>query len=322
MRSVALAALVGVVAFCTNKPEVTIALGGDVLFDRGIARFLRREHPDALFAGIRGMIGGADLFLVNLECPLTSSGERRPKRYSFRGDTLGAYCMAGGGVTHVSLANNHAFDCGTPGVTSTVRHINRAGIVTTGVDLTGFDPCAPVHTTLRGVPLAVLSANLIDAESAPDESCHICTPEPAALIDRVRTLHQGDPGLLIVVMVHWGIEYQRHPSARQVLLAHELIDAGARIVAGHHPHVLQRIETHHGGVIIYSLGNLVFDQRRPDCRNSMIVCVRAGAGNVRRIDIHPLLIDMPVPRTASPEEWYAPPISTGAIPIHIHHAKR
>ena len=95
---------------------------------------------------------------------------------------------------------------------------------------------------------------------------------------------------VIVVSLHWGIEYRKSPTSSQINIAHQLIDAGASLILGHHPHVVQKIEEYKGGVIVYSLGNFVFDQHKPETKKSIIFKAKLSKNGVKEFSTLPIQI--------------------------------
>lgn len=189
------------------------------------------------FANVQTWFASDDLTLVNLEGPLTEGGTPEDKRFVFRGSPDFARMLPAGSVEWVSLANNHTYDFGQSGYDSTRKALDGVGVAYAG------DAESSLLTTERGLKVGIFAlAFSVDREE---------------MADAIAELRQQGAEI-VIVSCHWGTEGSYHFDYSQEDLAHAAIDAGADIVYGHHPHVLQPIETYNGGIIYYSLGNFCF----------------------------------------------------------------
>ena len=192
--------------------------------------------------------------MVNLEGVLADGGTPEDKTYTFRGPTAYSQILTLGGVEAVTLANNHTYDFGYAGYRSTTQTLDGAGV--TWADI--YEP--RLVTTEHGLVIGLVAGNYYFDEA------HFTNQ-----IQRLR--EQG--AQIIVCNFHWGNELERQPNADQVEVGHWAIDAGADIVIGHHPHVLQPIEEYHGGIICYSLGNFCFGgNSNPTDKDSVLIQFR------------------------------------------------
>lgn len=286
-------------------PELRLTFGGDVMFGREGSGTLRESGGPDPFAELRPVLAAADLALVNLETPLCDAplvaastpdpartlqpvadaaavlraprapaSAARPVAPRFRAPTAHAQRLAAAGIDVVSLANNHALDAGPDGLASTVRALAAAGIAADP-----GSPYAPARLTVRGVRLAVLAVTdryNVGTAATPGAAHLARLPTPALhrrLPALVRTLAEDGRTDVLIVSLHGGTEFAEHPSAAERRLAHALIDAGALVVVGHHPHVLQPAERRGRGLILYSLGNLVTDMRDARAAQTALVTV-------------------------------------------------
>ncbi|EYF06795.1 CapA family protein [Chondromyces apiculatus] len=191
------------------------------------------------FSGVAPVFAQDDLTIANLETTLTSREPSGPPRgLQFRGDPGWARMLVLGGVEVVSVANNHANDLGPRGFTDTLQALNEVG-----VGAFGFG-----HVDRRVVQ-GVEVVNLGYTGGDPS----------LVMRDMARSVKQHKrPDNLVIVSFHWGGEGVYQPNGDQILLGHGAVDAGADLVLGHHPHVMQGIERYRGREIVYSLGNFVF----------------------------------------------------------------
>ena len=179
-----------------------------------------------------------ELTLINLEGPLTDGGNPMQKKHTFRGPTDYSNILTQNSIEAVTIANNHTLDYGQTGYDATLQTLNAAGI-----------PYVERDASLILITRSGLKVGLYGAVYY--------------LLD-VDTITAGIRGLkeagceLIIFAPHWGTEGTYHPTAQQTEVGHAAIDAGAHIVWGSHPHVLQPIESYNGGIIYYSLGNFSF----------------------------------------------------------------
>ncbi len=226
------------------------------------------------FSYLEPYLASADLALANLESPLTDVPVQTQSAY--------ALCAAPGNVEYLqeagfdllALANNHSLDCGSKGLSETESALKAAGL--------GFIGAGPVDRSIHGVRLVFLA---FDATAQFD---------PDAAAQAVR--EAGATGAVVVVAVHWGAEYQSGASAAQKQIAERLAEAGAALIWGHHPHVLQPAEwiDHGRTLVFYSLGNALFDQYGLDSiRRSALVKVRLDAQGVEEFKAVPFVIDVP-----------------------------
>ena len=193
---------------------------------------------------------------MNLEQPVTRSEERIEKQYNFKMDSRYLETLRFGGVSLVHAANNHIFDYGVEGVRETMRSLDSAGIRYIGIG-DNLDSAR----SLRIVRVKGRTVGFLGYYGSGDFAATATSPGVAprivsyVLSDIRRARTRVD---YLVVSFHWGAELEPEPEPWQVRLAHRAIDAGADLIVGHHPHVLQGIELYRGKAIAYSLGNFVF----------------------------------------------------------------
>jgi poly-gamma-glutamate capsule biosynthesis protein CapA/YwtB (metallophosphatase superfamily) len=242
---------------------VVLLAGGDVAFARMQGRMLRRDPHHAFFTRLEPWFRAAQLRFVNLESQLA---ERSPAEEDaappmvFVGRPVGALHLARLGVDIVSTANNHAWDFGRGALFETLEHLDRAGVKHVGTGKTRDEAEAPVTIERGGqrfVFLAVTSIwNQGELRSHPARE-HVADADIARLAERVRSLRAANPAARIVVSHHGGEEYSLAPTTLSRALGRAALDAGADVVLGHHPHVLQGVEQRADGLVFHSLGNLL-----------------------------------------------------------------
>ncbi len=281
-----------------STARVTLGAVGDVLM-HGAVKQSAAVHgagaPDAgyswLFAPIADLLAQPDLTFANLETPIAPTTSRGSRAFVFDAPPQVVAALQRAGVDLVSVANNHAFDQGRPGFEETLRSLERAGMTYVGA---GQAPRAagPVFVEREGLRLAFLGytygVNQPGNECPPARKGALPCLQAAeiraeAVVEDVRAAAMAADA--VVVSVHWGIEYEQQPRPKEVELAHRLADAGALVVLGHHPHVLQPVELYRRSdgrlsVIAYSLGNFVSNQSRhfvPGVTPDAVAATRDGA---------------------------------------------
>ncbi|MEW6517210.1 MAG: CapA family protein [candidate division FCPU426 bacterium] len=247
----------------TPAPEPTswtLVAGGDVLPACWLDPYLEQNGQDYPYEFLSPYFQSADIGLVNLECPLSTRGRPfRNKKFTFHGKPEAASALRRAGITAVSLANNHILDFGPEALQDTLEALDAAEIAHAGAgpDLRAAHRAAAVHLAGNRT-LAILSYSL----TYPSEFW-AGARKPGTALARFPLVEADIRSATawadeVVVCFHWGGELEPDPKSYQIQYGHAAIDAGARIVLGSHPHILQGVEWYRGGVIFYSLGNLVF----------------------------------------------------------------
>lgn len=203
------------------------------------------------FSGLLQVFAADDLTLVNLEGPLTYSDDIQDKKFRFRGPPAYVNILTEGSVEAVTLANNHSLDYGEQGLEDTKQALEQAGIVYCASKQTGIYEA-------KGVKVGLIGNTFPYGEKGRDIRADVTALREAGCD-------------IVIASFHWGSEYKYDFTAEQRKIGRAAIDAGADVVVGHHPHVIQGIEKYKDRYIIYSLGNLVFGGNLdPDDRDAYI----------------------------------------------------
>ncbi len=248
------------------KPELVHAhfnrllFAGDVMFSRGVRRQILLSGDPALpFRKIAPLLAGADLAFVNLESPFSDRGPYHEDGLIFHAPPAAVSGLQLAHVAAVSTANNHSRDCGPHGVEFTVTWLCSHGIAPVGSSASPDETHRGIVLERNGVRFGFLGYTY-DQQNGNwrDIDGRIAVADPAVVAHDVTNLRKRCD--VVIVSMHNGIEYMTKPTKAQTEFAHSAIDAGATLVIGHHPHVIQPKENYREGVIFYSLGNFVFDQ--------------------------------------------------------------
>lgn len=247
----------------SHSPVITLNAVGDIMLSREVGRRIERADDYIMpFAPTSEITRDADITFGNLETAVLEGREIGAYEMSFRSEPQTLLGLVKGGFDIVSLANNHTYNFGEDGLIQTMKHLVAKDIAYCGAGMNYDDAHTPKVITVRGVRVGFLCYN--DTDVVPDSTfasdTHAGTAELISedISHDVSALHPYVD--LLIVSMHSGSEYSPGANTRQIEYAHTAVDAGADIVLGHHPHVLQPVEHYNNGVIFYSLGNFIFDQ--------------------------------------------------------------
>ncbi len=270
---------------------------GDILLDRGVRRYINKNGIKSLFSDVDSIIKSADVSMCNLESPITKTGIPINKPYCFRGEPEYLEGVYRAGFNVFNIANNHTIDWGKKGFLNTMRNIERTGGYYTGGGRFQKEAEEPLIISHGGITIAIFGAvDLFDPEVVkalkyrPGPYC-LDAKSLERYIKFIRPLVD-----YIILTIHWGKEYEPFPEQKQVELAHKLVDAGVDIIIGHHPHVLQGIEIYKNKIILYSLGNFVFDQKKDYQRETVIFRCTLTETGIKDIEFVPIFITDCQPR--------------------------
>lgn len=250
-------------AAAARTAETKILFGGDVMLARGVAQAARAHNDYAWpLREIAPRFRDADIAFVNLESPFAAMPNPQSTNMVFRAQREMVAGLATAGIDVVSTANNHARDAGAQGVDRTLSILREHGIAAAGTGRDFNEAHAGVVLTRNAIRFGFL-AYTYDANNGiyTDIDPRIALADAAQMRVDVASLRQRAD--VVIVSMHHGWEYYTTANPYQKAFAKAAIDAGAAVVVGHHPHVVQPWERYGGGVIFYSLGNLVFDQSEP-----------------------------------------------------------
>jgi poly-gamma-glutamate synthesis protein (capsule biosynthesis protein) len=249
--------LLGLLGGCERQRRTELSFVGDVLLDSKPGAAIRAGKDP--FAGVAAALAKSDLSIANLESCVAESGHAVGKVYTFRAEPR-VLSVLKRHVDLVSLANNHSGDFGSGALLETMSHLRRAGIGYFGAGADLRSAHEPLLVESHGIVLALLGYDEYKPRSfeAGPSSPGVAWSEDEQVVSDILRARQRHADVVVPFM-HWGWERESAPSERQRALARKLIDAGADAVVGSHPHRTQGVEYYHGKLIVYSLGNFVFD---------------------------------------------------------------
>lgn len=226
---------------------VTLLATGDVMLGRSVNIKTKRAADFSYpYKHSQDELKTADIALINLEVPLVENCPIINSGFTFCADVKHIDGLAAAGIDVVNTANNHILNFGYTGLETTNRVVAKHG-------LTLSNAAGPNYLNVKGTNFAFLGYNDLDYPTS-------LNLEKEKQLIKVQIAQAKQNADIVVVSMHWGNEYQSRPSARQRDLAHFIVDSGADLVVGNHPHWVQPVEVYHGKIIAYSHGNFIFDQ--------------------------------------------------------------
>lgn len=277
--------------------EIVLSAVGDVMLGElpacsgfGVGSMIERYGPEFPFAKIGAAFAGSDIVFGNLEVVLSRFDRARDPFGSIhlraQPETLAGLRKAGFNV--MALANNHIMQHGRAAVEETLKSLKEAQIAATGIEAADIDVENLAVTTVKGGRVGFLAYNFRPPQYFVDPPIDVAGSEERVLSDLERYRGSAD---FLVLALHWGEEFVNRPSGEQVRLGRKLIDAGASAILGHHPHILQGIETYRGRVIAYSLGDFVFDLWQQRLRESMVLRLTLHEPTRVTYEVRPICIN-------------------------------
>ncbi|MFM7068891.1 MAG: CapA family protein [Actinomycetes bacterium] len=288
-----------------NGETVTLAFAGDANFE-GLDGALA-ANPTGLLRAITPLLSDADVTVVNFEAALGTRGVRQPKAFNFHAPPSALDALRAAGVDAVSMANNHGMDFGPEGLADSLAIEQAEKFPVIGVGADDAEAYAPYEVEVRGQRIGVIAANdvfddpLRAAWTAGPGKPGIASAEEAhqeRLADEVRRLRQRSD--TVAVILHYGLEKQTCPNERQKALAKLLLDAGADIVVGGHPHRVQGAGFLGDKAVAYSMGNFIFPGRSAGGAETGVLKITATGHRIDAVEWRPATIRGVIPYPAAP----------------------
>jgi poly-gamma-glutamate synthesis protein (capsule biosynthesis protein) len=256
-----------------NDPDapalVWITAAGDLMLGRGAENLLLREGAEKIFGKSAALLREADIALVNLEGAVSSRGTKAAKTFNFRFSPQVTKALADAGIDAVLFANNHSFDYGRDAFLDSLTHIKEAGMGVLGAGTTIDEASRAWNKSTTAFTARVFGiasfpreasgwdGAMVAAEAEKEGILYAARGGKEKLIAALKP-EAAPPDVLNIVLFHGGEEWSHRPDERTKTLYTEIIDAGADLVIGSHPHIVQGFEFVHGKPVFWSLGNFVF----------------------------------------------------------------
>lgn len=260
---------------------VVFAFGGDVHFE-GLLRSQLTADPAGVLDPIAPTLEQADLAIVNLETAVTERGSPAAKQYTFRAPASVFTALSSAGIDLATMANNHGLDFGTQGLEDSLAARDAAGFPVVGIGRNAAEAYAPYLVTIKGQRIAVIGAtqvlddNLVDAWTATATQPGLASARDVGTLVAEVARVRPDVDTLVVVL-HWGTELATCPTERQMVLAAQLVAAGADIVVGGHSHRIEGAGKLGDALVAYGLGNFVwYAQGGPSADSGVLFVTATG----------------------------------------------
>ena len=303
----ATAAVILETAMPIQPPKTRILFTGDINLGRCIAERTiiangQANNYNYPFEFVAEELRAADITVGSLDGSLSdeSSPMPCPESMNLIAPTRMAEGLQFAGFDVVSIATNHIKDCGEKGfdcnnkaLLDTIRELEKAEIQPTGAGNTLGESRIPAIVEQNGIRFAFLGINQIDKRVWASENTPGTAPLSDAHIEKIKAeiVSARQIADVVIVLPHWGVEHDKTPQEVQRVWAQELINAGASLVIGNHPHIIQPMESFSDKLVFYSLGNFIFDQGEDFQRESIVVEVNFVGAEIESWRLHPVKIN-------------------------------
>lgn len=277
------------------ETQINITSVGDIMLGDsplkvgfGVGSLLNSKENYNPFINTSDILINNDIVIGNLEAVLSDDGliPGNFKSVQMRGDNNSIKYLKAAGINYLSVANNHMMQHGRSAFCKTVDLLNDNNIYPIGVSCP-LGKVIPVFNNVKGLRICLIAYSMRPEKYCLNPGYAHCSIEE--IIEDIRKYKKASD--LIVVSLHWGDEHVDCPSSKQIKQARSLIDEGVSLVLGHHPHVIQGIETYKDGLIAYSLGNFVFDFWQIKMRKTMVLQVTFAGKTLVKFKRIPMVID-------------------------------
>ena len=277
----------------SSRENVSMAVVGDIMFARNMPGVLSMDSSP--FAGVSNVTSNVDLLLINFENAATDYEIPSKSDVPLKCSPSYVPLARGNNNTVAALANNHAMDYGYTGMNDTIYYLKEAGITPIGAGNSEAEAHQAVTQEINGRKITIL--NYMDSNNFAEYPYEMMpyangsSPGYSAYDpqDAQKQISEHNDSDLVIVYMHFGNEYSHAPNEDQQRIAHELIDYGADVVVGTHPHVTQGVEMYNGKPIFYSLGDFMFDLANPDTLSDYFVKIDL-IGGTGECTVYPVYI--------------------------------
>lgn len=268
--------------------KVTLVAVGDIMLseNRDTGKIIKKHGPDYPFLKIKDYLKQADICFGNLEGPISSRGKSYSNQYqhiTFRNNPIIINALKNCQFDILSLANNHMHDYGDIAIYDTLKYLEKHKIQGVGAGTNLDSIRKPVIIKKKNIKIAFLAYSTMiqfQTKQAKKDKIGISLfNEKKALKDVEKAKQKAD---VVIVSMHWGLDFTEYPLPFQMKSAKHMIDKGANLIIGHHPHTIQGIEKYRNGVIVYSLGDFIFDNPK---QNTIICKCRLSKKGVEKFKL-------------------------------------
>lgn len=274
----------------SDTGAVNIFASGDTMLGSWAGMVMADSGYAYPFQNLREHVDEADIFFTNLEAPFGTTGKTFEKQYTFRVNPDLVNVLLAGKINLVSLANNHIMDYGYSCLQETIDVLAKHQIKFAGAGRNLQEARKAAILEVKGKKIGFLSYSLTFPEEfwASDSTPGTCFPYDTFVFKDVKALKKTTD--FVIVSCHWSAELLENAKKYQINLAHRMIDAGADLILGHHPHVLQGIEMYKDRLIAYSLGNFIFGSYSENAKDSMLLKITLQADDSMIAQVIPISV--------------------------------
>lgn len=295
------------------KEVITFTAVGDIMLGEhpvrlgnGVRSHIEKLGGEYLFSKVVTLWNDSDIVFGNLEVALSDIGliKGRLESEEFRGSTNSIPLLKEAGFNVLGISNNHCMEHGINAFQETTDLLQGHGIFVAG--LKGQDSrCIPYEIIINNIKVFLLSYSLRSENYYKGGLIPYTLASENQIIEEVRYFKIKSD--FLIVSLHWGEEFMDYPSPEHVIFAHKLVDTGANLIIGHHPHVLQGVEKYKNSVIVYSLGNFVFDMWQKKTRKTVIFKAKFSKQGISSVELIPIHINdffQPEPLISKLREYF------------------
>jgi len=277
--------------------KITIAAVGDINYARGVANHIDTTSFDRPISEVAEILKIADITTGNLESPISDIGSPMDKKYVFRAKPQSITALENAGFDILNIANNHAFDYGLSAFVDCLERFEKTNMQIVGGGRNLKDSLVPKYMKVNGIRVAFLAFNDTRTNFIGKDKPACAPAHEPYIFDAIASAKELCD--ILIVHLHWGEEYSLLPNERQISLGHAMIDSGATVIIGHHPHSWQAVEFYKNGLIAYSLGNFVFDQKDLMNNLSAILLLEFQSSALKEVRLIPIEL-ITAPKEARP----------------------
>jgi len=278
--------------YLQNKPTdyVCFVAVGDIMIGRGVNESILKRTPKWPFEKLSKYLNNSDIVFGNAEFSIATSSPAI-KEFILGASTTAIKSLKLSGFNIVSLANNHSFDFHNKGLLELISELDKLGICYVGAGKTHQEAQEFKTITKKNTKISFLAYSLLEPDKILSEknlpAMSMFSEEK--LKDDIQKAKKSSD--FVFVSFHWGIEYSSAPTRYQKKVAHLAIDSGASVIIGHHPHVFQGVEIYNKGIILYSLGNLIFDSKDKKTKEGLVFECLISSNSIHEPSLLPIYIE-------------------------------
>lgn len=276
--------------------QVRLAIGGDIIFGKGVSQMVQAYGLGYLFEPIAPLLREADWTVLNMEGCISTRGTPLIKEYTFRAPPELAAHLRLAGVSMVSLGNNHSMDYGAIALLDTIESLWQAGVWWAGAGANREAAAHPVYVDFGVLRVAFVCFTAVVPRGFPAGTRTVGVATLEAVLPLLPEARANADA--VVVIPHWGEEGTTRPNAKQRRIARQLADSGATLIVGHHPHVVQGYERVGTAHVFYSVGNFIHAPVSRLARQAVLLQATLDKSGVRAIEPTPLWLEggRPIPQ--------------------------